>query len=213
MSVNFYWPLIDEVRPKLGKYVPIVGPAKEVAETLLLECGKQENASVLVHRDIISRLAKAFEILEYAGFIAKRESSKAMKSGGRGSRYAMNLCMLLENISGTRLTADLFRKWRVSTDEPIQIHSKGAVLARIRLPELAADEEPEILADPIETLQKSPAHPYGLSERMVEKLHGAQIHTVRDLYEAPEERLDEIQYVGEYRVKQLKNVVAQAIWL
>jgi hypothetical protein len=33
------------------------------------------------------------------------------------------------------------------------------------------------------------------------------------LYDAQEERLDDIPYIGEYRVRQLKNVVAQAIWL
>jgi DNA integrity scanning protein DisA with diadenylate cyclase activity len=47
---------------------------------------------------------------------------------------------------------------------------------------------------------------------MVEKLHDAAINSVRDLYEAPEERLDAIDYVGETRVKQLKNAVAQ-VWV
>jgi len=213
MTTNFYWPLIDEVKPKLGKYVPIVGPAKDIAETLLAECGRQQNPSVIIHRDIISRLAKAFEILEYVGFISKRESSKAMKSGGRGSRYAINLCMLLEHVPGTRLTADLFQKWKMRDDEPVQLHSKATSLATIRLPDLAANQDPEILNDPVEVLRKSPAYPYGISDRMVEKLHAAQILTVRNLYEATEQQLDAIDYVGEYRVRQLKNVVAQAIWL
>ncbi len=213
MTINFYWPLIDEVKPKLGKYVPIVGPAKDIAEALLTECGRQQNPSVIVHRDIIARLAKAFEILEYVGFISKRESSKAMKSGGRGSRYAINLCMLLESVTGTRLTAELFQKWKMSHEEPVQLHSKGTVLADIELPDLLGDQEPEILNDPVETLHKSPTYPYGISDRMVEKLRAANIVTVRDLYEASESELDAIEYVGEYRVRQLKNVVAQAIWL
>ena len=213
MTRNFYWPLIDEVKPKLGKYVPVVEPAKQIAETLLAECGRQQNPSVIVHRDIVTRLAKAFEILEYVGFISRRESSRAMKSGGRGSRYAINLCMLLENISGTRLTSDIYQKWKISTEEPIQMHSKGAVLANINMPELAEGSEPEILNDPVDTIRKSLAYPYGLSERMIEKLHEAAVHTIRDLYDAKEETLDDIPYVGEYRVKQMKNIVAQAIWL
>ena len=213
MTTNFYWPLIDEVKPKLGKYVPIVEPAKDIAEAVLTECGRQQNASVIVHRDIISRLAKAFEILEYVGFISRRESSKAMKSGGRGSRYAINLCMLLESVTGARLTSELFQKWKTSQEEPVQLHSKGTVLADISLPQLAEDQEPEILNDPVETLRKSPAYPYGISDRMVEKLREAHIVTVRDLYGASESELDAIDYVGEYRVRQLKNAVAQAIWL
>jgi hypothetical protein len=213
MTTNFYWPLIDEVKPKLGKYVPVVEPAKQIAETLLVECGRQQNPSVIVHRDIVTRLAKAFEILEYVGFISRRESSRAMKSGGRGSRYAINLCMLLEKIPGTRLTNDIYQTWKVGTDEPIQIHSKGMVLANLAMPELAEGSDPEILKDPVDTISKSSAYPYGLSERMIEKLHQAAIHTIRDLYEAPEGQLDDIPYIGEYRVKQLKDIVAQAIWL
>jgi hypothetical protein len=213
MTRNFYWPLIDEVKPKLGKYVPVVDLSKQIAETLLAECGRQQSSSVIVHRDIVTRLAKAFEILEYVGFISRRESSRAMKSGGRGSRYALNLCMLLENVSGTRLTNDLYQKWKASPDEPVQIHSKGVALANLTMPDLDEGRDPEILNDPLGTIQKSSAYPYGLSERMIEKLHEAEINTIRDLYEAPEDKLDDIPYIGDYRVKQLKNIVAQAIWL
>ncbi len=213
MTTNFYWPLIDEVKPKLGKYVPVVEPAKNIAETLLSECGRQQNPSVIVHRDIISRLAKAFEILEYVGFISRRESSKAMKSGGRGCRYAVNMCMLLENVTNARLTSDLYQRWKTSTEEPVQIHSKGTALSNVILPEFSGSEEPEILDDPVDTLRKSPVYPFGLTERMIEKLHEAHIDTVRDLYEAPDDRLDDIDRIGSYRVRVLRNVVAQAIWL
>lgn len=213
LTANFYWPLIDEVKPKLGKYVPVVDPAREIAETLFKECGRQQSTSVIVHRDIVTRLGKAFEILEYVGFISKRESSKAMKSGGRGSRFAVSLCMLLEDVPAARLTSELYSKWKGSTEEPVQLHSRGAALSSIRMPSLPDHADPEIFNDQVETLRRSPAYPYGLSERMIEKLHEANIHSVRDLYEAPEGRLDEIAYVGEYRTRQLKHAVAQAIWL
>jgi hypothetical protein len=213
LTTNFYWPLIDEVEPKLGKYKPVVGPAKEIAEALLTECGCQQITSVIVHRDLIARLTKAFEILEYVGFISKRESSKAMKSGGRGSRYAINLCMLLEKIPGTRLTLEVYHKLKSNIEEPVQIHSKGAMLSAIHMPQLPEGADPEILNDPVQILRKSLTRPYGISDRMIEKLNEAQIGTVRDLYEVGEERLDGIPFVGEHRVKQLKNAVAQAIWL
>jgi hypothetical protein len=213
MTTKFYWPLIDEVRPKLGKYVPVVGPATEIAETVFAECGKQQNTSVIVHRDIVFRLTKAFEILEYVGFISKRESSRAMKSGGRGARYALNLCMLLEKVTGARMTSELYQKWKGRQDEPTQIHSKGALLSKVTLPDLDSRAEPEIFGDPISTLKQSPVYPYGLSDRIIERLREAGINTVRDLYEASEDRLDEIHYIGEVRVRKLKHAVAQAIWL
>lgn len=213
LTTNFYWPLIDEVKPKLGKYEPVIDPAKEIAETLLAESGKQRCTSIVVHRDIVSRLGKAFEILEYVGFIAKRESSKAMKSGGRGSRYAINLCMLLENIAGSRLTSDIYHAWKSSSEEPAQIHVKGAALSAVRMPSLPGNADLGILNHPVTTLRKSAAYPYGLTDRMIEKLQEAEIHSVRDLYEAPEERLDGLSYVGEHRIRQFKHAVAQAIWL
>jgi hypothetical protein len=213
MTTRFYWPLIDEVKPKLGKYVPVVDPAREIAETVLAECGRQQNTSFLVHRDIVARLSKAFEILEYVGFISKREASRAMKSGGRGTRYAVNICMLLESVPGARLTADLYSKWNGRLEEPIQLHSKGMLLSKIVMPDFNAELEPEIFNDPIETLKKSLAYPYGLSDKIVDRLRADGIMTVRDLYDAPEDRLDQIHYIGEVRVRQLKNAVAQAIWL
>jgi hypothetical protein len=48
---------------------------------------------------------------------------------------------------------------------------------------------------------------------MIAKLHEAGVDTVRKLYEAPDAQLDEIPQIGEARVKFLKNVVAQAVWL
>jgi hypothetical protein len=213
MTTRFYWPLIEEVKPKLGKYIPVVDPATEIAEAVFKECGKQQNTAVLVHRDIVSRLSKAFEILEYVGFISKREASRGMKSGGRGTRYALNLCMLLENVAGARLTSELYNKWNDRLDEPVQLHSKGTLLSKTTLPNFAAELEPEIFNDPIETLTRSNSRPYGITKPIVDRLRADNIATVRDLYDAPEERLDSIHYIGEVRVRQLKNAVAQAIWL
>ena len=81
------------------------------------------------------------------------------------------------------------------------------------MPTLTSELEPEIFDDPIDTLKKSPAYPYGLSERIVDRLKTAGINTVRNLYDAPDDQLDQIHYIGEVRVRQLKNAVAQAVWL
>jgi hypothetical protein len=63
--------------------------------------------------------------------------------------------MLLESVTGARLTSELFQKWMTTQEESVQLHSKGTVLAYISLPQLAEDREPEILNDPVETLRKS----------------------------------------------------------
>mgnify|MGYP001348717206 CR=1 FL=1 len=213
MASNFYWPLIDEVKPKLGKYVSVVEPSKEITEKIFSEAGKHQNPNVIIHKDTLGRLSKAFEILEYVGFVSKREVSKALKSGGRGSRYSLNLCMLLENVSGTRITASLFEKWNQQDEEAIQIHTKSEVFNEINLPDFNDGSDPEILSNSLDVLRKSPIYPYGISDRLIERLRSANIVTVRDLYDATDQQLDDIEYIGEYRVKQLKGIVAQAIWL
>jgi hypothetical protein len=209
LTNNYYWPLLDEVKPKLGKYEPMIEPSRAIAE-LLFRLGK---TSVLVHREIVARLQKAFEILEYLGFIGKRESSRGMKSGGRGCRYALNLCMLFENVPGRRLTVDLFRTWGETNEEPAEIHVKGTATSNIRMPVLVEGAELEILREPIEKLRKSQVYPYGLTERMIETLQQNGYTTVKLLSEASEEDLDKLPWVGLATVQRMKNVVGQAIWL
>jgi hypothetical protein len=213
LAANFYWPLIEEVTPKLGKYVPVVDPAKAVAEAIFKECGEHGRTSVIIHREIVSRLAKAFEILEYVGFLAKREASRGMKSGGRGSRFDVNLCLLLEHLPNARLTLDQYDKWKADDEESIQIHNKGSLLADLNLPTLSDDADLSILGAPISSLKKSTVYPYGLTSIMISKLENAGIITIRDLYDASDEKLDDLWYVGEMRVRHLKETVAQAIWL
>ena len=113
--------------------------------------------------------------------------------------------MLLENIPGTRMTSDLYQKWKGSAEEPVQIHSKGSLLSKVCYPISSTDAEPEIFGDPVDTLKKSPIYPYGLSDPIVERLHEAGIDTVRDLYEADEARLDEIPTSGNSEFDTDKN--------
>ena len=68
LAVNHFWPLLEELKPKLGVYQPMVAPATSIAQVLLEKCGNAEGRrSALVHKDIIERLAKPFEMLEYVG--------------------------------------------------------------------------------------------------------------------------------------------------
>ncbi|HGZ70391.1 MAG TPA: hypothetical protein ENK74_03250, partial [Nitratifractor sp.] len=83
LASNYYWPLIEELEAKLGVYAPMINPAKEVAEKLFFEAGDNNKRNVLVLRQIVQKLSKPLEILEYTGFIAIRDVSRAMKSGGR----------------------------------------------------------------------------------------------------------------------------------
>ncbi len=213
LSSNYYWPLLEELKPKLGVYEVMIDPALEIAEIIFKDCGqKGARRSVLVHRDIIHKLAKPFEMLEYAGFIARRDVSRAMKSGGRGTRFSINLCNLLEETPGSRLTRDLFERWKSRNQKHVEFHRESK-LSRIQLPELQEVKELAILNEPVQKLEKSPAYPYGLTNLKREVLLGAGIKTVRDLAEASDETLLSLRSIGGRSLERVRNVVAQAVWM
>nr|WP_295379183.1 hypothetical protein [Pseudoxanthomonas sp.] len=215
LSSNYYWPLLDEIKPKLGMYEPMVSVAQDVANMIFSECGQKVNhpRDVLVRREVDEHLAKPLQILEYAGFMSKREASRALKSGGRGARYALNLCTLLEQTSGSRLTKNLFDNWiNPAREEAVQFN-KGGVLSEVSLPETPSTEDLAIFFEPITTLEKSKVYPYGLSQQKIQALQDAGFTTIRDLVDADDDALDEVRSVGEAMVKKIRNVLGQAIWM
>jgi hypothetical protein len=214
LAQNYYWPLLDEVTPKLGKYLPMVQPAKQIAEEIVTDCatGKQIKKSVLVHRDFIATMAKPWEILEYVGFISRREASRSMKSGGRGTRFVINLCLLFEQIPGSRLTNDLYIKLENERSEPYEIHITSR-LSKIKMPKVLPDGELRILREPVTALKKSNAYPYGLTPKMLTALRAAGVQTVKDLSESSDAQLDAVPTIGPAKIKRMRNVVGQAVWM
>lgn len=79
MAQEYYWPLMEEVAPKLGVYEPLVTPATEIFEKLIDHVVKpvEQQARVfapdrvIIHRNLYSKFGKEFEILEYLGFFSK----------------------------------------------------------------------------------------------------------------------------------------------
>lgn len=215
LASNYYWPLLDEIQPKLGKYEPMVVVARAIAEIVFEECGQKPKSprDILIHRELDERLAKPLQILEYAGFISKREASRAMKSGGRGARYALNLCTLIEHTKGTRLTEALFKGWTSSIREEAVQFNKASKLATITVPVLPESPDLAIFNEPIGKLGKSYAYPYGLTARLIQVLTQAGIETVGDLAETNDQRLDSLRGIGPAMVQRIRNVLGQAIWM
>lgn len=214
LAKNYYWPLLEEIRPKVGVYGPLIEVAETCAEKLFVECGKRGGVrSALVYRQQIERLAKPFEILEYAGFLSRREVSRAMKSGGRGGRFALNLCNLLERTEGLRLTSDLFERWSgEERDEPVDFHTSSP-LSGIVVPVLKENADLAILAEPVDKLGKSNAYPYGLTENLIGSLRVAGFATVGSVASASDAELDAIPGIGPGFIARIRNVLGQAIWM
>ncbi len=166
-----------------------------------------------MHRALVARYSKPFEILEYAGFIARREASRALKSGGRGPRFAVNLCNLLERLEGSRLTAKLFDDWLARAGRPVELHEKSGVFANLKVPQPLNSGDLEVLKKAISTLRRSKAYPYGLTELKIATLKKAGIKTIGDLATADDATLAKIEGVGQAWIARFRSIVGQAIWM
>jgi hypothetical protein len=219
MATDYYWPLMDEVAPKLGVYEPLVEPARDLFEAIVSNLKDRQHRGtspdrVLIHRQIIGSYAKLFEILEYLGFMARREASRAMKSGGRGPVFALNLCNLIEGGAvPSRLTREVIDGWLEGPTDPAEFHVTGTAFQNIRLPSLSVERGLSILDRPVSGLAKSPAYPYGLTQDMINRLNDAGIQTVGELAATDDTTLDDIEYVGKAKIQRIRAVVQQAIWM
>lgn len=212
LAQNYYWPLLEEIKPKLGAYMPLITPSLQIAEELAEACSKKDGVrSVLIFRETLERLSKLFEILEYSGFVSRREASRAMKSGGRGTRFAINLCTLLEKTHGARLTTDTLAKWSTK-DDPIEFHRKSS-LSSIKIPLTPDNVDLEILNLPITKLVKSKLYPYGLTDIKISMLQEIGIHTIGQLANTSNEELGQIYGIGDAALTKFNNLVGQAIWM
>lgn len=222
MASDYFWPLMEEVAPKLGVYEVLIDPsAREVVEVIVEHAIKPVRDKsriiaqdrVLIHRQIVGQYLKIFEILEYLGFIARREASRALKSGGRGPIFAINLCNLLDSVPTKRLTLEMIEEWTTGSAEPAELHPLGTAFQSIRLPPLPEDRGLAILDKPVNVLKRSPAYPYGLTQNLIDRLVGADINTVGELANCSDLKLDHIDYIGPVKIKIIRDVVYQAIWM
>lgn len=213
LSRDYYWPMIEEIQLKIGIYEALIEPAEELAKLIYQSCATSKGAtSCIIHRTLVNKLSKSLEILEYAGFIARRDASRGMKSGGRGTRYVINLCNMLEEIPGSRLTKELFEIWRNKQIEDVQF-AQSSTLSSIELPELPDDKNLSILELPIEKLKKSNLFPYGITDNKLDILVENGIDTVGDLAESTDEKLLNLDGIGTKTVERFRGVLGQAIWM
>jgi hypothetical protein len=221
MASDHFWPLMDEVAPKLGVYEALIDPARTIVEIIVEHATKPVKGvirpvapdRILIHRQIVGHYLKIFEILEYLGFVARREASRALKSGGRGPIFAINLCSLLEYVPSKRLTFEMIEEWLSGTSEPSEIHVSGSTFQNVVLPSLPEEQGLAILGKSVEVLGRSQIYPYGLTNNIVERLIGAGIMTVGQLASSSDEELDRIEYIGAAKIKLIRDVMYQAIWM
>lgn len=217
LSQNYLFPALEELMTKIGIYAPLLEIAGNVAEIIFKDCGQNRVNSMLVHREHVLRIGKVFEILEYSGFIAKREASRALtKSGtGRGSRYALALGPLFENIHGSNLSYDLISLLSKPVIPPEQLfeYEPNSALKEFSFPDPIIENSLGILSLSIDKLAQGVKLQYGLSIFVMDTLKNGNYQTVGDLVKVTEDQLRLLPNIGEVRARRIMNVVDQAIWM
>lgn len=212
LASDYYWPLLDEVAPKLGPYEVLIPLCRSVAETVFNHVAMSESSSATIHRDYVQKLAKIFEILEYVGFISRREASRAMKSGGRGPRFSLSLATLLEARPQAQLTIKLIETWISSSVEPSEFHISGGQLP-VELPEIDSDKDIAVLDLAVGSLKQGRTYPYGLTDHQISILLNGGFKTIKEVAEADDEELSDLQGIGPKILARIRGVVGQAIWM
>ncbi len=218
LASDYFWPLIEEVAPKLGRYQPIVNASRQIGEKIFGHAVGRDGregvrTKILLHRDLVQRYQKALEILEYAGFISQREASRAMKSKGRGRVYALNLCNLFEVMANSRMTYDLMDQFINAQSDPAEIHLTSRTLEDVEMPDSHEVGDLSVLNLSVERLNRSNAYPYGLTNDKIKTLAEGGFQTVGAIVRASDEDLLCLPNIGQKWVNRIRDVVYQAVWM
>lgn len=217
LSSSYLYPALEELEIKLGAYGPMLEIAEQIAPIIFSECGKRKVNAMIVHRDHIQRIGKVFEILEYSGFIAKREASRSLsRSGtGRGPRYALSLGPLFENIPGNTLSYDLIASLvRITVvNEELVEYPPNSELQKFNCPEPHDEMDLGILSLPVAKLAVSQAIPRGLTPLMITALLDHGLMTVQDIVKVSVDDLKQLPQIGIQKARRIRNAVEQAIWM
>ncbi len=98
---------------------------------------------------------------------------------------------------------------------PAAIHLNTSMLDK-EIPEMPSDEMEKlpVLSLPVDKLAISKACPYGLTPDKIDVLKkDNNINTIEELAGSPDETLLSIQGIEEKFLKQIRDVVGQAIWM
>lgn len=220
MASDYFYPLMEEVAPKLGQYEPFVDVAQAIFEKINEASGKSSSSvrgtppdRALIHRNIVAKFSKPFEILEYLGFIAKRDASRGLKSGGRGPVFSLNLCSLLEMVSGKRLTFELVNEWRSGQSDAVEIHVNSDLFSDIIIPEILEKDDLGILHAGIDEIAKGKVYPYGLTPTKIDCLKAGGFMVIGDLLKASDEDLSSVEGIGQATVRKVRELCYQAVWM
>jgi hypothetical protein len=215
LAENHYFPLLEELEPKLGAYAQQVKTAIALATTIFDVGGAARTPLLTIHREHDQRLRKSFEILEYCGFLVRREASRSLTGGGgRGPRFALSFPCLVEKVKGVRVDNELFDRLMSVSPEVGEIPTGHPALSAIPTPTISDDPVSlDLLELPIDRLAKSRIYPYGLTPEKLKILKEHGITTIGALAAMSESELQQLPRHGPAYAERAMHVARDAIWM
>lgn len=162
-----------------------------------------------IHQNAPESVKRALNILEYTGLI--QEHTRCIKGSHSdiGTRYIVNLgCLFAADSNPLNTAYEIKKNFSVKVFKEFGINNP--VYDDIKnCPE--ALNQNDVTQSLKEMMQKS-IDVLDLSDKMKTKLRNLGLHSIQDVYNAPEAKLMEAYYVGQKRARQMKSVAMASVY-
>lgn len=177
-------------------------------EALSLE-DKPTSAFFWIHKDAPEPVKRAISLLEYSGLVI--EINKGLRATGRevGTRYMVNLgCLFAMEANPLSVSHQIIS--RLSIGKYIEYGMNSPVFNDIK-DKLQAIQDND-MAESLEIQIAKDISVLDLSYKMKEKLREVGLNSVKDVLNAPEDKLKEAYYVGDKRARWMKRVALTSVY-
>ena len=170
---------------------------------------KPTTAFFWIHKDAPEPVKRAISLLEYSGLVI--ELNKGLRATGRevGTRYMVNLgCLFAMEANPLSVSHQIID--RLSIGKYIEYGMNSPVFNDIK-DKLQAIQDND-MAKSLELQISKPLDVLDLSYKMKNKLREVGLNSVKDVLNAPEEKLKEASYVGDKRARRMKQVALTSVY-
>lgn len=181
---------------------------KRNTEALATE-DKPTTAFFWIHKDAPEPVKRAISLLEYSGLVI--ELNSGLRATGReiGTRYMVNLgCLFAMEANPLSVSHQIIE--RLSIGKYIEYGMNSPVFNDIK-DKLQAIQDND-MAESLELQISKSVDVLDLSYKMKEKLREVGLNSVKDVLNAPEDKLKEAYYVGDVRARRMKRVALTSVY-
>lgn len=170
---------------------------------------KKTSAYFWIHRDAPQVVKESLRLLEYTGILF--EEGKGIKATNRqiGSRYFLNLGILISTESTPTSTAlDIIKSISTRNSTEYGINNKAYDSLKISFDEINRPDMPAIL----NSILSKEINVLDLPSWQIDELNGVKIFTIKDILLANESDFKKIYMVGDVRARRIKSAAISSVY-